>query len=263
MEIAVVDDDKDFMERIKTLIQQICFKNNIQLNMDVFFESKNIVKKLYNSYQVIFLDIDMPEINGIELAEKLNILKGREEIPIIVFITGKDHLVFDALQQFPYSFIRKSHMDEEFEKCIIKIYHKLKYEKTNKYSIKVGRNTVLVNANDIICLEKENNYVKFYTDENVYKERTNMDVKEGELRDKNFIRVHLGYLVNMIHIAEITKNTVILDNGKVIPLGRKYKSTVPNIYFEWMVKHNAWFCYWNRRQFFSVFYDHRFFVSVF
>lgn len=235
----MIDDDKIFNETIKVLIEQIGWQNHIRIHTDIFLEAKHIIPKLRMKYQIIFLDIDMPDMDGITIAEKLNQLKGSNELPLIVFITSKDHLVFEALKQFPYSFIRKSHMKEEIEKCIVKIYNKLKYDEKNQYGIKVGRNTILVNLNDIMFLEKENNYVNFHTEEHMYKERTGMNQKEEELRKKNFVRVHLGYMVNMIHISEIAKSVVILDDGTEVPLGKKYRSAVQNAYFEWMVKHNA------------------------
>ena len=75
----------------------------------------------YKSYHLIFIDIKMPSIDGITIAEKINEIKGESEFLLFVFITSHDELVFDALRSFPYSFIRKNMIDVDLPECISRI----------------------------------------------------------------------------------------------------------------------------------------------
>lgn len=237
MNIAIIDDEDFFAKNIEDLIKRICKNHNIPNKTDVYHNGYNIIEN-YEQYHVLFLDIDMPALDGLEVARRINLLKKDLKLPLIVFVTNKDNLVFDALKQFPYYFIRKSCIDEDVEECIVRIYNTLNDDQS-LYSIKVGRTTVFVNLSSIIYLEKEKNYIIYHTTEKDYSERGNMDDKSEELIKKGFIRTHVGYFVNAKHISEIKTNTVVLDNKVEIPISKKFKNSVKETYLEWLVKEYA------------------------
>ncbi len=234
MRIAIVDDDKCFNEYLADLVRQICVQKGIDFSVDSLYEGYSLIES-HNKYDLIFLDIEMPLINGIETAKKINKLKKDEEFPILVFVTNKDNLVFTALKQFPYSFIPKGDLMEGIEKCIVNISKKIK-EKSTKYPVKVGRSTLFLNPDEIIYIEKDKNYVVFHTANNEYRERSNIDEKLNDLSSYGFIRSHIGYIVNLKYISEITGSGLILNNGMVIPISKSYKQSVKEQFFDWMVK---------------------------
>lgn len=237
IDFAVCDDEKIFSKIIADMIGEICSKNNIDYNISTF----NSADKLINScckYHAIFMDIDMPEIGGIEAAEEINIKKDGNEFPLIIFVSNMDNFVFKALEQYPYSFIRKMYLSRDLERCILKIKSKIANQNKIIYRIKDGRNEIILDLNNIIYLEKEKNYVKFVSEKDIYKERTTVDEKYIEIHKYGFIRVQIGYLVNRKYIFEFQKNTIILTSGKHIPLSKKYRTTTKNEYFEWLVNDN-------------------------
>lgn len=234
LKIAICDDENIFLNEYKTIIEKICTENLIKCTIDTLNNGYTAIDN-YNKYDLILLDIDMPHLDGISAAEQINKLKGHLDIPYIVFVTSKDNLVFNALKQFPYSFIRKNHFSEDIEKCILSINNKLS-DKVIKYPIKAGRNTIFLNPNDIIYIEKDKNYVIFHTKYDEYRERSNIDEKLKDLASSNFIRTHIGYLVNLTYIEEIANTEVTLLDGTKIPVSKSYKQSVKDIYFDWMVK---------------------------
>lgn len=122
LKIAIVDDEIAFVERIERIITETCKQLNLNFSIDKYSNGFDILDN-YKKYHLIFLDIEMPSINGIETAQKLNDLKGSSEIPFLVFVSSHDELVFEALKSFPYSFIRKSDINDNdcVSKLIIKI----------------------------------------------------------------------------------------------------------------------------------------------
>lgn len=234
MRIAIVDDDKCFNEYLVDLVWQICVQKGITVSIESLCEGYSLIES-HNKYDLIFLDIEMPLINGIETAKKINELKKDEEFPIFVFVTNKDNLVFTALKQFPYSFIPKSDLADGIEKCIVTVNRKIK-EKSIRYPVKVGRSTLFLDPDQIIYIEKEKNYVVFNTKNNQYRERSNIDEKLNDLRSYGFIRTHIGYIVNLKYISKVESNGVILNNGSVIPVSKSYKQSVKELFFDWMVK---------------------------
>lgn len=234
LKIAICDDENLFLNEFKSIIEGICANEKIEYVINTYNSGYFAVDN-YNKYDLIFLDIDMPDLDGIAIAEQINKLKGNLDIPYIVFVTSKDNLVFDALKQFPYSFIRKAYFKDDIKSCILSINKKLA-DKAIRYPVKIGRNKLFLNLDNIIYLEKDKNYVIFHTTDNQYKERSNIDEKLSDLSSRDFIRTHIGYLVNMKYIKEITNTEVILLDGTKIPISKSYKQSVKDIYFDWMVK---------------------------
>lgn len=234
LKIAICDDENLFLIEFKSIIKDICANEKIEYVINTYNSGYFAIDN-YNKYDLIFLDIDMPNLDGIAVAGQINKLKGNLDIPYIVFVTSKDNLVFDALKQFPYSFIRKAHFKDDIKSCILSINKKLA-DKAIRYPVKIGRNKLFLNLDNIIYIEKDKNYVIFHTTDNQYKERSNIDEKLSDLSSRDFIRTHIGYLVNMKYIKEITNTEVILLDGTKIPISKSYKQSVKDIYFDWMVK---------------------------
>lgn len=232
--IAIVDDDKSFNVHLSDLVSQICASEDFDFSVDSLYDGYSLIENYYN-FDLIFLDIEMPLIDGIETAKKINEIKKDEEFPVFVFVTNKDNLVFTALKQFPYSFIPKSDLEYGVEKSIVNVNRKIK-EKATKYPVKVGRSTSFLNPNEIIYIEKEKNYVVFNLTNNRYRERSNIDEKLTDLSNYGFIRTHIGYIVNLKYILKLEGNSVILNNGSVIPVSKSYKQTVKERFFDWLVK---------------------------
>lgn len=236
MNIAVVDDCKRFVDEFCTIIKNYCEKNNIKYKIDAFYDGYSILEN-YGKYDLIFLDIEMPLIDGIEIAEKTNELKRKDnsETPYIVFVTNKDNLVFTALKQFPYTFIRKGHFDEDIEKCIVDINKKLNL-RVAKYPVKIGRSKMFLNPEKILYIEKDKNYVLFNTADRQYRERGTIEDKLKDLAYYGFIRTHVGYLVNLKYVSEVSASEIILNNKSKIPISKSYRQSVKEKYFDWVVK---------------------------
>ncbi len=231
--ILIVDDEQIFFEKIRKTVRDICDKEGISANIKVDDDPVSVIEdEKFLLCDVILLDIEMDDLSGIETAVKINDKKGKSDKPYIIFVTNRDDLVFEALKVQPYSFVRKSHL-EDLRVCLKKIEERI--NEPDVYVIKTGRDTVHLFVSDIIYLEKKNNYVVFYTHTGVYKERTNIESKYADLKQYGFLRTQIGYLVNVKYIEDITDMSVLLSNGKFVPLSRKYKKSVKQDFYEWMV----------------------------
>lgn len=229
MKIAIIDDEKAFAERLNSYVLKLFAEKHTAVDVTVTDDSESI---LYNGklYDVILLDIEMPGCSGINLASKLNEQKGGSDKPYIIFVTNRDGLVFDALKQQPYSFVRKSHL-EDLEPCFDRLITFC--ESDIYYPIKSGRDIECVALKDIFYLEKQKNYVIYHTAHGTILERTTLD-KKSDLLNTGFLRTHIGYMVNTRFIEKIQTRDIILSDGKMIPLSRKYSDAVRKQFFEWM-----------------------------
>ena len=175
----------------------------------------------------------MPAVSGIEITQKINSLKGMSTKPFIIFVTNRDGLVFEALRTQPYSFVRKSHLGD-LTPCLESIYSKLSRE--DSIYIKSGSRTDRLEIKEVIYIEKEKNYIIFHTQRGEYKERSTIDARAVNLMNRNFLRPHIGYLVNVRFIDELLPDSIRLINGIVIPVTKKYRKEIKQRFYEWMVK---------------------------
>ncbi len=234
MRIAIVDDESMYLEEIEKRITDVCNQYNIEHKIECYKSPVLIIDEDdFSAFDIVLLDIDMPGMNGIELAKQINRTRHSETLPYIIFVSAMDNLVFDALKQFPYSFVRKTHL-EELDKCILNIYKKLKDSPV--YAVKIGRTTKLIEIEKIIYLEKQGNYVDIITTEEVLHERSLIDEKYKDLAKFWFLRPHVGAIVNANYITDINSNYLRLSNGKEMSISRTYKKEIKAKYQEWLVK---------------------------
>lgn len=234
MKIAIIDDDLLFARNLNTYVSGLCsLHDSLYSVTTVTPDEAEASPEVLLSYDVIFLDIEMPKLSGIELAEKINTLRGANSTPCIIFVTARDNLVFDALKKFPYSFIRKSHL-EEIENCLESLFEKI--SNTPTYSIKIGRDIKSLEIKNIIYLEKQGNYTAFYTANGIFQERSVIDEKQRDLRQYGFLRPNIGHLVNAAHITDFSATTLRLSCGKEVNVSRNYKQSLKAEFNEWLVK---------------------------
>lgn len=237
MNIAIIDDNITFIDTLIAEISQLGYEMEIKPDISIIKEGHILINEA-KEFDVIFLDIEMPDIDGIEIAKQINQNKGEDESPFIVFVSNKDNMVFTALKQFPFSFIRKSDLKSELGNCLYKIHKKLEKQK-EQYTVKNGRNSVSLYTKEIIYIEKDKNYVVFKTADNEYRERSKIDDKLKELSHSDFAKPHVGYIVNFKHVVEMTTTEFVLSDGVKIPISKTYRKEVREKYFKWMVKQNA------------------------
>ena len=234
MRIAIVDDDQLFLEEIEKCVRLVCDQFSHEYKIKCYESPMLLVDEDdFSGVDIVLLDIDMPGINGIELAAQINKNRRSEIIPYIIFVSAMDNLVFEALKQFPYSFVRKSHL-QDIKKCIANIYAKRQVSPV--YAVKIGRTTKLVELDKIIYLEKQGNYVNFYTIEGVLQERSLIDNKYKDLSQYGFVRPHVGAIVNPKYISDINSNFLRLTNGIEMSISRTYKKEMKVKYQDWLVR---------------------------
>lgn len=234
LKFAVVDDDRIFSQQLIQRIQNVCAEHSIQSSVD-YFDNPDIILSddVFTKYQVIFMDIEMPGINGIEAVKEINRLRTSDTTPYIIFVTAQDNMVFEALREFPYSFVRKSHIGD-IDECILHISRKVSCDCT--YSVKMGRSVKVLEVNRIVYVDKQGNYVTFHTSDGDFQERSSIDKKYGDLSAYGFIRPHIGCIVNAAHIVEYNSSCLVMSDGVKIPISRSHKKECKERFNDWMVK---------------------------
>ena len=228
MHLILCDDDNVFLDKLETRIRGMCQKHGIAVGMERYDSSKKMLEGLkdLDTVPVFLIDIDMPEVNGFEVA---SFLKKWNRECCIGFVSNKDELVFQAFAYHPFFFIRKTHLDEELEPQLLELQKKME-AKVPKIELQTGRQTVEAALDTIWSVESEKNYLLFYRekDERGDAVRARMKIAEAEkeLEPHGFVRTHKGYLVNMNYVYRLRENEILLLNGKHVPVSRSYLNQI-------------------------------------
>lgn len=213
--IAVCDDDREFSEKLQLLITKYFAKQAAEFDITIFTEGTGFLSD-NTDYNAVFLDIDMPDISGFEIAERLN-----NDI-LIVFVTTHDELVYSSLKFRPFRFIRKEYLDEELSETLEAVNKEIiKLNASSKFILQTKNGEVLLNVSNIEYIEIYTHSIQVYTVSGEILEcYGSLSVLEKQLNDFDFVRTHKSYLVNCKYIFSIEKNKIILDDKSEIPLSR-------------------------------------------
>lgn len=212
LKIAIVDDEKIF---IKSFVERL--GKYIKEGIDEIFIFDNSLNFLNSDtiYDLVFLDIDMPGIEGITVAQRR--INADEKI---VFVSNVESLVFRAYNATEaIGFIRKSHLEDDLRD----VFRMIKdFKKRKKYiTVRKGANLINISCKDIYYFEKQVNDVIIHTVNGEVTYRQTIKELEKQLSDCGFIKNHEGYLVNVDYIYCIGTSEIILTNKSKIPISRK------------------------------------------
>jgi len=179
---------------------------------------------------VVFLDIDMPEMSGIDF------LKSLKNSPVCIFITSHPEFAIEGFELDALDFIVKPIQKQRFETCMkrledyLEIKHKSKlFDITYGDSmivVKDGYSQTKVNLQEIIYLEALKDYTRLITKDKKYTIRGTIgNLLETEHFQK-FIRIHKSYAIQKMFVEKVKNDFVHLDELTVLPLGRKYKENL-------------------------------------
>jgi DNA-binding LytR/AlgR family response regulator len=180
-----------------------------------------------NAYDIIFLDINMPVISGVELMEL------QPKRPLTIVTTAYSDFALSAYQNDAIDYLLKPISFDKFSKAIekAKIYssgNSIKKEDNScekVLSIRVSGQMMNIPLTDIIYIESLGNYMKLYSAKLnlpliVYGSLSSI---ASEIDSNNFVQVHRSFIVNVAKITSVTFKSLTMCNNEIIPVGRKYQ----------------------------------------
>jgi DNA-binding LytR/AlgR family response regulator len=214
LHIAICDDENKICELYSEKLQVILSKEQILAEVSCYCKSSHFFETLHDTiYDIVFLDIDMPDISGLQIADEMRSF-GKK--PLLVFVTNQDTLVYQSFQYHPFGFIRKSCFDDEIESVLIRAMQEI-LEEDFRFVFRYESETMSQVVSEILYFGARGNYLIIRTKNNIYRCRETMANVESELSAKGFIRIHKGFLLNQEAVFRIGNNDVTLLDG-TIPL---------------------------------------------
>lgn len=180
-----------------------------------------------NPVDLVFLDIQMPKVSGLELARSL------QSSPKIILTTAYREYAADAFEMEVFDYLVKPITQERFMKAMAKFMHywhgkaeikDVKIHDNNPYVFfKVGREQVKILLKDIIYIEGLADYIKVHTGDKSYIASEKLGYMEQTLPSNSFVRIHKSFIIALDKITSFNADQVML-NDKALPLGRLFKA---------------------------------------
>ena len=214
MRIAICDDEERYRIELKTILNKLLI--NADLNIDTF-DDGNILADAFaaSPYDLVFLDIEMPALDGITIAKKI---RSRSENVFIVFLTSHIEYALEGYEVNALRYLTKP-VDIEKLKEVIR-YVQEKQGSSRQIIIKEDGEEILIDINDVIYMESMNQNVRIVTAGGEHVIRYNISDFEDQLKNDGFFRIHRGYLISLSKVKKLSGNDVILDGGETLPVSR-------------------------------------------
>lgn len=216
MNIAVCDDEEVICRQIKALIE----KQMTDSCIDIYDSGKKLLAA-EKQFDMVFLDIQMDGINGIETARQLR--EKQNDKTVLIFITAMKEYVFEAFDVSAFHYLLKPVDETKFTEVLCRaaweVENRRKWEQ-KPLLIRTKKRSMTFLKNDILYVESRGKKVELHTKEKNIEIYASMNELEAQL-GSSFYRCHRGYLVNMAHVAEYGGEDITLSNGDTVYLSKE------------------------------------------
>lgn len=234
LEIAVCDDTPEENLAVSQYTADFFSKKEINTQIDRFYSAEELLKtkKLYDLY---LLDVLMPGMTGIEIAE---ILKKTDKHPVIIFITSSLESAVEGYRVNASGFILKPVDESHFSETMERVVEQKLGLKREYISVIHDRIPMKIALNRIQYMENKLRRVSIVMSDG---EVITVGQKLSQLQEllpehDAFLRCHQSYIVNMDYIEKIEDFCFYLKDGKIIPISRNYQKDCKNRYYHYRLK---------------------------
>lgn len=232
MRIAVCDDEKFYREKITALLQKYLSDHTLDSAIDIFCSGEEFLSQSSNAvkYDIVFMDINMEQTDGIETAMRIRAFQSNT---YIVFVTAFIKYVLDGYKVDAVRYIMKDTLDAAIPECMDAIFQKMQLRQVS-FSFMEGEKR-LYTDNLYYVESNKHKSVFYYQEEGLtkYQMYEKLDNIEKLLENFGFLRIHKSYLVNMKHIRKISNYIVKLRTGEELPIPRIRYQAVKQAFAEY------------------------------
>lgn len=234
MQIAICDDDKGCCSQIEKWLKTYRATERMEIKMNIYYNAERLIRELRSGrcFDVIFLDIELPELSGIEVGREIrNYLKN--DFVNIVFISGKTQYCLDLFELEPLNFHHKPLVKQRIIADVEKIAERMaRQQKILRYQDMGVEKAILLK--DIVYVEATGKLLQVTT------------VSGGEISIRDTLihldqmfsgfylcQCHRSYVINMSYVDKYQDRCFHMKNGVVIPVGKKYAEVAKGAWVEY------------------------------
>ena len=223
--IAIVDDENNICSYVEKCLLALSKKYGILIEIDVFYSGEDLIKIIQDTFfDMIFLDIKMRNLSGIDVSKLIRETMGNEATQI-VYISGNTQYAIDVFEYDPFHFLPKPLNKEKIEKVFFKLMRKLNL-KAEAFTYKIGHDTLKVPIKEILYFEGRKREIIIYYGGKEDKFYGSLENIHLQLSKYDFLLIHKSYLINPIHVRKCTYESVEMSNHVILPIAQSKRKEI-------------------------------------
>lgn len=230
LRIAIVDDDLKYCEALLSHISRYKDEKEIDVNVVTFSSGLEFISDYEPVYDILFLDIEMPYMDGMELARSI---RKSDPHAVIVFITNLAQYAINGYEVNAFDYMVKPVEYMSFSIKFQKIIEAV--DKSDEFSLLIpledgGRH---MKTNEIIFIEVVDHWLYIHTKDGEYQLLGTLKKMEEKLQEHHFIRCNKSYLINLRYVVRMRSDIVVMQGDKELTISRSRRKDVQDKFIEY------------------------------
>lgn len=220
IKIAICDDEPEWISTARDIVKNFFIEKSVAITIKTFNNAKQLLDAATHNvpFDILILDIDMPDIDGFNAAEEL-----KELYPdmLLIFYTAYTQYVFDSFRFQPFRYIRKEYSTQELEPALLAATQVIECSTERLIELKCSDGTQFLKTSDIMFFETNKRRCDIHLkDDIMINVRKTIRELLAEIGSDNFVMIHSGAAVNIKYIRCFSNCDVTLNNGKRLHVSR-------------------------------------------
>lgn len=220
--IAIVDDELLSRQTIKKQLDAFLNEKGISFQVAEFDDGSTFLGNYSPIYDLIFMDIEMPNINGIDACKSIRKI---DTNVMIIFVTNMPQYAIAGYEVEAFDFMVKPINSFSFALKMGRAIPRLNNNKGSNIQIRHDREIISINTNDILYLESQGHYVIFHLKDRDIEEYCTLKEAKSRIHTPNFAQCNRCYYINLHYITHIYKDTVHLGEDVQLLISRPQRRT--------------------------------------
>ena len=222
IKIGVLEDEKIYREQFREFLARYQQANpDFRYTVEMFDTGERLLFHPYQDFDILFLDIQLPDMLGIDAAREI---RRRDENVCIVFVTNLSQYAIDGYTVNAYDYILKPLLYPAFEVKLKRILKVLSHKQERVLTLKTKQEVFRIDTGNLLYVESQGHHLYFYTEDRCFEAWGTLSKYEQELGAAYFCRCNACYLVNLRYVESVKGNTVLVRGRELTVSQTKRKS---------------------------------------
>ncbi len=219
--VAIVEDEEKYREEVSQYIRKYGAEHQQDFLINTYSDGSEIVEDENNSYDIIFFDIEMDQMNGMDAAKEI---RKRDADVVIVFITNMAQYAIEGYEVGAIDFVLKPVDYFSFSFRLERAIGRIKSKRESlDFTINLPGGIKKLNSSDVYYIEIENRFLIYHTPEGDFSQRGTLQSAEEMFRDYHFVKCNHWYLVNLKYVTQI-QDSIVTVAGSELEISRRNRA---------------------------------------
>lgn len=236
IKVAIVDDHAEYIDVLAKHLGQYQKDKHTDFSIRTFSSALEMISEYEPDYDILFLDIEMPYMNGLELAKSI---RKSDPYAIIVFVTNMPQYAVKGYEVNAFDYMVKPIDYSAFEVKMDVIMQAVKKDREANIKIPWEDSVRNLSSDDVLYIEVRDHWLYFQTTDEEYQMLGSLKEMEDLLKDHHFVRCSKSYLINLQHVTRMKSDNVSIQGGYELKISRAKRKAVQFAFIDFYHNQNA------------------------